>query len=286
MTDQQHPGNLPPQQPGGLYQQGPPPGYGQQPPWPQPGGPYQQGPPPGYGAPPSYGPPQPPQRKRHRVRYTILGIAGAIVLIIIIASVGTAGKNNAAAGTSAGSDSSQAPSAAATTPSVAVTTPSPAAPAAPQYTPEQQQAIEAAEGYLQMGSGFSRLGLIQQLDSSAGNGFPESVAKFAVNHIKVNWDQQAIEAAEGYLQMGSGFSRLGLIQQLDSSAGNSFPESVAKFAVNHIKVNWDHQAAEAAKGYMQEGGFSYDSMVQQLDSPYGNDFTYSQAAYGAKAVGL
>lgn len=207
MTDQQHPDNLPPQQPGGQYLQGPPPGYG---------------------APPGYGTPQPPPRKRHRVRNTILAVAGTIVLIIIIASVASSGKGNTAAGSSPGSAaSSQAPSPAATTPS-------PAAPAAPQYTPEQQQAVAGAEQYLQMG----------------------------------------------------GFSRLGLIQQLDSSSGNGFPESIAKFAVNHIKVNWDQQAAEAAKGYMQQGGFSYSSMVQQLDSPYGNDFTYSQAVYGAKAVGL
>lgn len=39
-----------------------------------------------------------------------------------------------------------------------------------------------------MGSGFSREGLISQLDSSAGDGFPQSLATFAVNHIKVNWD--------------------------------------------------------------------------------------------------
>ena len=35
---------------------------------------------------------------------------------------------------------------------------------------------------------------------------------------------------------------------------------------DHIKVNWDHQAALAAKGYMQIGGFSYNGMVQQLES--------------------
>ena len=228
MTDQQHPDHLPPQQPGGQYQRGPPPGYGQQSQWQQPGGQYQQGPPPRYGAPPGYGPPQPSPRKRHRVRNTILAIAGAIVLIIIIASVANSGKDNTAAASSPGSAaSSQAPSPAAMAPSSA-------APAAPQYTPEQQQAIEAADQYLQTG----------------------------------------------------GFSRLGLIQQLDSSYGNAFPKPVAKFAVNHIKVNWDQQAVEAAKGYMQQGGFSYSSMVQQLDSPYGDDFTYSQAVYGAKAVGL
>ena len=52
-----------------------------------------------------------------------------------------------------------------------------------------------------------------------------------------------------------GFSRRGLIQQLDSSSGNGFPKSVAEFAVNRITVNWDQQAVEAAKGYMQEGGW-------------------------------
>ena len=56
--------------------------------------------------------------------------------------------------------------------------------------------------------------------------------------------------------------------------------------MNHVNVNWDQQAAEAAKGYMQEGGFSYSGMVQQLESPDGNDFTDSQAGYGAEAVGL
>jgi Host cell surface-exposed lipoprotein len=171
----------------------------------------------------------PRSKKRHRVRNTIMAVVGGLVLIIVIASVASSGKDNTAGNSQGSATSSQAPS------SPAATTPSPAAPAAPQYTPEQQQAIEAAEQYLQMGTGFSRLGLIQQLDSSAGNGFPRPIARFAVNHIQVNWDQQA---------------------------------------------------AEAAKGYMQEGGFSYNSMVQQLESPYGSDFTNSQAVYGAKAVGL
>jgi hypothetical protein len=232
MTDQQ--GWGPPQQPTWDHtqqfpaQQPPPPGYGYSPqqgypPPPQqgfPGGPQQGFP----GGPPGHRP-----RKRHRVRNVLLGVAGAIVLIIIISAVASSQNGVTKTPPATSATSSQAP------PSPAAKTPSPAAPAAPQYTPEQQQAIEAAKGYLQLGSGFSRLGLIQQLDSSAGSSFPRSVARFAVNHINVNWDQQAVEAA---------------------------------------------------KGYMQEGGFSYGGMVQQLESPDGNDFTYSQAVYAAKAVGL
>jgi hypothetical protein len=98
--------------------------------------------------------------------------------------------------------------------------------------------------------------------------------------------QSAITAAEQYLSMGEGFSREGLIQQLDSSAGSGFSVADAKFAVNHITVNWDQQAALAAKGYMQMGGFSRSSMVQQLESSAGSGFTHAQAIFGAKSVGL
>jgi Host cell surface-exposed lipoprotein len=58
-----------------------------------------------------------------------------------------------------------------------------AAPAAPQYTPEQQQAIEAAEQYLQMGSGFSRLGMVQQLESPYGNDFTPSQAAYGAKAV-------------------------------------------------------------------------------------------------------
>lgn len=96
----------------------------------------------------------------------------------------------------------------------------------------RQQAIEAAQSYLSMG-GFSYAGLIQQLDSSAGNGFTSALATFAVENVQVNWNQQAVDAAKSYMQMG-GFSRTSLIQQLDSSAGNGFTLAQATFAANHV----------------------------------------------------
>jgi Host cell surface-exposed lipoprotein len=99
--------------------------------------------------------------------------------------------------------------------------------------------------------------------------------------------QQAIDAAENYLTDGQGFSRKGLIQQLHSPDGNGFSRHLAVFAVDHVKVSWDRQAAIAAKAYVSDGqGFSYSGLVQQLESPYGNDFTYAQAVYGAKKAGL
>lgn len=109
-----------------------------------------------------------------------------------------------------------------------------AKPAKPEkkYTVAQEQAIQAAQGYIDMG-GFSRKGLIQQLTSKAGEGFRKADAVFAVNHIKVDWNEQAVISAKGYLDMG-GFSRASLIQQLTSPAGEQFTRAQAVYAANKV----------------------------------------------------
>ncbi|HEY3530908.1 MAG TPA: Ltp family lipoprotein [Nocardioides sp.] len=104
---------------------------------------------------------------------------------------------------------------------------------APSYTVAQENAIESAQSYLSMGSGFSRAGLIQQLSSKAGEGFKMADAVFAVNHIKVDWNKQAVMSAKSYLSMG-GFSRASLIEQLTSSAGDQFTQAQAIYAANHV----------------------------------------------------
>jgi len=98
--------------------------------------------------------------------------------------------------------------------------------------------------------------------------------------------QQAIDAAQSYLDLGSGFSEKGLLKQLTSSYGNGFSWSDAEFAVRHLHPDWYAQAVEAAKGYMQLGGFSRASLISQLTSDYGAGFTDRQAVYAADAVGL
>jgi Host cell surface-exposed lipoprotein len=88
--------------------------------------------------------------------------------------------------------------------------PAPApAPAKPTMTRAQEQAIGAAEDYLNS-SHFSESGLIDQLKYE---GYSAKDAKFAVTHVKVSWNEQAAGAAEDYLN-SSHFSRSGLIEQL------------------------------------------------------------------------
>ena len=153
-------------------------------------------------------------------------------------------------------------------------------------TVAQQQAVDAASGYLSEGQGFSDQGLLQQLTSSAGNGFSESDAEFAINDLNPNWDAQAVDSAGDYLSEGEGFSEQGLLQQLTSSAGAGFTEAQAEYAITSLHPDWDAQAVDAAKGYMQMGGFSQASLIQQLTSSAGDGFTQAQAEYAASQVGL
>ena len=74
-------------------------------------------------------------------------------------------------------------------------------------TSGQENALESARSYVDL-SGFSKQGLIQQLSSSAGEGFPKADAVFAANHVDVNWNDEAVESAQGYLDITS-FSKQG-----------------------------------------------------------------------------
>jgi hypothetical protein len=97
--------------------------------------------------------------------------------------------------------------------------------------------------------------------------------------------QNAIQSAESYLEM-SGFSRAGLIEQLSSEYGEGYVMADAVFAVDHLEVDWNAEAAESAESYLEMSGFSRAGLIEQLSSEYGDQFTLAQATYAANHVGL
>lgn len=103
-------------------------------------------------------------------------------------------------------------------------------PKAPELTKSQENAVKSAENYLSFAP-FSRNGLIRQLSSDAGDGYPKADATFAVDSIDVDWNEQAAKAAKNYLDMTS-FSRQGLIEQLSSDAGDGYTVEQATFGVD------------------------------------------------------
>lgn len=76
-------------------------------------------------------------------------------------------------------------------------------------TREEHNALSKAEDYLKF-TAFSKSGLQDQL---IFEGFPDETARFAVEHIKVDWNEQALKKAIQYLDFSS-FSNQGLYDQL------------------------------------------------------------------------
>jgi hypothetical protein len=134
------------------------------------------------------------------------------------------------------SASAPAPTTAAPTttkPKPAPTTTKPK-PKAPTFTVSQQSAMDEAQSYLDTIGGFSRKALIGQLSSTYGAGFSRADATFAVDHLKIDYNAEALQAAKSYMESIGGFSRAGLISQLTSSFGAQFTLAQATYAVNKI----------------------------------------------------
>ncbi|MBA8989486.1 hypothetical protein FHW23_000718 [Curtobacterium pusillum] len=231
------------------------------------------------------------RRKGHRaVAGTVIG-AVAIVLGSILSGVyGGSADDSAAPAKPAATEAAATSSADTTSGSTDAATAEESAAAKPAETDGtvgQLQAFAAAKSYLSSGMGFSAASLLQQLTSSAGNGFPQADAQWAIDHADADWNAQALSAAKGYLDSGMGFSQASLTGQLTSSAGNQFTAEQAQYAVAHAGADWNQQAVAAAKGYMSSGmGFSRSSLIAQLTSSAGNQFTQPQAEYAATQVGL
>ncbi|MEQ3549671.1 Ltp family lipoprotein [Pseudonocardia nematodicida] len=86
----------------------------------------------------------------------------------------------------------------------------PPEPATPALSVSQQNAIKSAESYLDY-SAFSRQGLIDQLEYEQ---FSTADATYAVDHVTVDWNEQAAKSAKSYMDYSS-FSRGSLIDQLE-----------------------------------------------------------------------
>lgn len=100
----------------------------------------------------------------------------------------------------------------------------PAEPEAPSLTAGQENALQSASDYLDY-SAFSKKGLIEQLEFE---GFTAKDAQFAVNNLKVDWNEQAAKSAEDYLSYSS-FSKSGLIEQLEFEG---FTSAQAQYGAN------------------------------------------------------
>lgn len=176
------------------------------------------------------------RKKSHPVRTAVLATVVAVVgLFVAVGIIGAATDQPTKVVPSPVAPVVTAPAAPTTVPTEDTADPTPVptkdkpTKTTPSLTLSQEQAIGSAQSYLDYTS-FSRKGLIRQLSSDAGEGFSVKDATFAVDYLKVDWNEQAAKKAKEYLGY-SHFSRSGLIHQLESSAGEGFTHSQAVYGV-------------------------------------------------------
>lgn len=90
-----------------------------------------------------------------------------------------------------------------------------------------------------------------------------------------------------YLELMA-FSRQELIDQLASEYGGQYPQDVAEFAVDMLEQNgvadWNAEALESARSYLDNMAFSRQGLIDQLTSEYGEQFTQEQAEYAVSTL--
>lgn len=81
---------------------------------------------------------------------------------------------------------------------------------------------------------MSKQGIYDQLTSEYGEKFSAEAAQYAIDHLKADYNQNALAKAKDY-QSQMNMSPEAIRSQLTSSSGEKFTQSEADYAVNHLK---------------------------------------------------
>jgi Host cell surface-exposed lipoprotein len=148
----------------------------------------------------------------------------------------------------------------------------------PELSSSQERALRSAQNSVDR-EGSSPLGLIQHLRYDEG--FSKADAKFAVDHVRANWEEEAVGSAQERVDATDGYSPTSLIQHLVWESG--FTKADARSAVYlHVDVDWGLEAWEAAARLLRDGdGFTESELVEQLES---GGFTAVDAQYAVDKV--
>src|SRR5262245_53359845 len=133
--------------------------------------------------PPAPGASEAPKKKSNVVKIAGIVVGGLIAVSAISSALSSPAATPAAA-PKAPADTTEGYAPAEPTQPDPVTAPEPVE---PTFTVSQENAISTAQDYLDYGA-FSKSGLIEQLKFEK---YSAADAKFAVNHIAVDWNEQA-----------------------------------------------------------------------------------------------
>lgn len=118
---------------------------------------------------------------------------------------------------------------ATTEPAPVTTEPAETQPAVPA---EYAAALISAQTYIDLSS-FSEAGLYRQLTSEYGEAFPAEAAQFALAHVIVDYNEEALESAMNYREWMA-MSNSAIYDQLISEYGEQFTPEQAQYAIDHL----------------------------------------------------
>lgn len=75
---------------------------------------------------------------------------------------------------------------------------------------------------------------MEQLTSEDGEGYPQKAAEYALSHVKIDYNQNALECAKNY-QENMPMSDQQLMEQLTSQDGEGFTQEQAQYAMDHLE---------------------------------------------------
>lgn len=138
---------------------------------------------------------------------------------------------------------------------------------------EEVNAVEQANSYI-TGQNFSKSGLIEQLSSEYGEGFPKETAEKAVNLLDkydfIDWNEQALATGKRYYTEQN-MSKDGVYEQLVSEYGDGYTPEQAQYAVDRLESdsnnnNSDGLDNEDLTSYMtEEEKQIYNDAVKETD---------------------
>lgn len=97
---------------------------------------------------------------------------------------------------------------------------------------EHRNALKSAQNYIDL-MPFSEKGLFEQLTSEFGDQYPEDAAKYAIENVVVDYNEEALEAAMNYQELMP-MSDQELFEQLTSEYGEQFTEEQARYAIDNL----------------------------------------------------
>ncbi len=98
-----------------------------------------------------------------------------------------------------------------------------------------------------------------------------------VEEIPIEY-QSALNRADNYCDLMH-MSKEAIYDQLTSEYGENVSPEAARYAVNHVRANWNENALQKAKIYSETMFMSRTAIYNQLISDSGEKFTEAQAQY-------